>query len=310
MLLIVGAVIVVLSVAGGYLMEGGQAVVLNQPSEFLIIGGAAFGSLLIGTPPPILKELFVQCKGLFRSAQGKDEYVGLLSLLYQLFKLSQQGGVMALESHFEAPAKSPILMKHPKFLARHDAVDFLADSVKVMIIGGISPHDLETLMDEDLEVRHHCASRPAATLNKMADALPGLGIVAAVLGVVITMGAIDGPAAEIGHKVGAALVGTFLGVLLSYGFTQPLATHLELRMAEHTHYELCIKAGLVAIYKGLPPAIAIEFARRVLPEDVRPSFDETEMFCKARKSEAAAGSDPAAAPPASAAVSSTPAAAV
>lgn len=288
MLLIVGAVIVLLSVAGGYLMEGGHAVVLNQPSEFLIIGGAAFGSLLIGTPPPILKELLVQCKGLFGAAHGKDEYVGLLSLLFQLFKLSQQGGIMALEPHFESPDTSAILSKHPKFLARRDAVDFLSDSVKVMIVGGISPHDLEMLMDEDLEVRHHCAGRPAATLNKIADALPGLGIVAAVLGVVITMGAIDGPPAEIGHKVGAALVGTFLGILLSYGFTQPLATHLELRMAEHTHYELCIKAGLVAIYKGLPPTIAIEFARRVLPEEVRPSFDETEKFCKSAKSEAAA----------------------
>jgi chemotaxis protein MotA len=137
-------------------------------------------------------------------------------------------------------------------------------------------------------VRQHDANRPAATLNKVADALPGLGIVAAVLGVVITMGAIDGPPAEIGHKVGAALVGTFLGILLSYGFTQPLASRLEAHMAEEAHYELCIKAGLVAVYKGLPPMIAIEFARRVLPEELRPSFDETEAFCKTPKPDAVA----------------------
>ena len=280
MLLIVGALVVVGSVAGGYLMEGGHPVVLNQPAEFLIIGGAAVGSLLIGTPPPILRQLAAQCKDLFGRPKGKTEYVELLSMLFQIFKLSQQGGIMALESHFETPDTSAILSKYPTFLRHRAAVAFLADSVKVMIVGGISPHDLEMLMDEDLEVRHHDATRPAATLNKVADALPGLGIVAAVLGVVITMGAIDGPASEIGHKVGAALVGTFLGILLSYGFTQPLAGHLELRMAEHAHYELCIKAGLVAVYKGLPPAIAIEFARRVLPDELRPSFDETETFCK------------------------------
>jgi len=278
MLVIVGAVVVLLSVAGGYLMEGGKVLVLNQPAEFLIIGGAAAGSLLIGTPPSVLKRLISQCMALFKAPTAKAEYVELLSMLFQVFKVAQQGGIMALESHFEAPDKSSVLSKYPRFLARHEALDFLSDSVKVMILGGISPHDLEMLMDEDLQVRHHDAVKPAATLQKIADALPGLGIVAAVLGVVITMGAIDGPAAEIGHKVGAALVGTFLGILLSYGFTQPLASNLEQRMADEHHYELCIKAGLVAVYKGFAPTIAIEFARRVLPESLRPSFEDTEKF--------------------------------
>jgi len=287
MLLIVGALVVIASVVGGYTMEGGKLLALNQPAEFVIIGGAALGSLLIGTPPSVLKELIRQCKGLIGPPEGKKDYIELLTMLFQLFKLSQQGGIMGLEPHFEAPTKSAILTRFPKFLARRDALDFLSDSVKVMIVGGISPHDLEMLMDEDLEVRHHYATRPAATLNKVADALPGLGIVAAVLGVVLTMAAIDGPAAEIGQKVGAALVGTFLGVLLCYGFTSPLAAHLEIRMGGHTHYELCIKAGLIAVYRGLPPAIAIEFARRVLPDELRPSFDETEAFCKAPKPEAA-----------------------
>ena len=162
----------------------------------------------------------------------KSDYVDLLSLLYLVFKQVQQSGVMSLEAHFEDPAKSPILSRYPTFLARHDAVDFLADSAKVIIVGGIAAHDLEALMDEDLQVHHHEALRPASALAKIGDALPGLGIVAAVLGVVITMGHIDGPVEEIGHHVGAALIGTFLGILLSYGVVQPIAQALEQRVGE------------------------------------------------------------------------------
>jgi len=287
MLLIVGALVVIGAVVGGYLMEGGKLMALNQPAEFVIIGGASLGAMLLGTPPGILKDLVGQIKAVFKAPEGRKDYVDLLTMLFQLFRLSQQGGIMGLEAHFEAPEKSSVLSRFPKFLARRDALDFLSDSVKVMIVGGISPHDLETLMDEDLEVRQHYASRPAATLNKVADALPGLGIVAAVLGVVLTMASIDGPPAEIGEKVGAALVGTFLGILMCYGFVGPLASHLDLRVGERAHYELCIKAGLVAVYKGLPPAIAIEFARRVLPEELRPSFEDTEKFCKTPKPGAA-----------------------
>ena len=287
MLLIIGALIVAGSVAGGYLMEGGHPMVLNQPAEFVIIGGAALGSLLIGTPISVLKRLLGQLKAAFSAETSKSDYVDLLGMLYQVFKVAQQSGVMALEAHFEDPSKSSIISKFPKFLARHHAVDFLADSIKVIIIGGIGAHDFECLMDQDLEVRHHQACRPAATLNRVADSLPGLGIVAAVLGVVITMGAIDGPPAEIGHKVGAALVGTFLGILLSYGFTQPIATSLEQRVAQEAYYEQCIKAGVLAMYKGFPPTVAVEFARRVLPDELRPSFDETEKLCKGARTEAA-----------------------
>ena len=253
-----------------------------------LIGGAAVGSLLIGTPPSVLKRLLTQVKTLFGSGTPKAEYGELLAMLYQVVKAAQQSSVMALETHVETPASSPIFSKYPKFLARHHAVDFMADSVKLIIIGGISPHDLESVMDQDLEVRHHEASKPSNTLNKVADALPGLGIVAAVLGVVVTMGAIDGPPAEIGHKVGAALVGTFLGILLSYGFTQPLASNLEQRINQEAYYEQCIRAGVLAMYKGFPPAVSVEFARRVLPEEVRPSFDETEKLCKGVRAESAA----------------------
>ena len=193
-------------------------------------------------------------------------------MLYQIFKQVQQNGVMSLEPHFEDPTKSSILTKYPKFLAKHEAVDFLADSVKVLIVGGIAPHDLEALIDEDLRAHHDEALRPAAALTKIGDALPGLGIVAAVLGIVITMGHIDGPPAEIGHHVGAALVGTFLGILLSYGVAAPIAQLLEQRVNDDAYYNLCIKAGLLAVYKGNPPAIAVEFARRVLPSRVPPEL--------------------------------------
>ncbi|MFI5179449.1 MAG: flagellar motor stator protein MotA [Vicinamibacterales bacterium] len=288
MLLIVGALIVLASVAGGYLIEGGHLLALSQPAEFLIIGGAAVGSLLIGTPPKIVSKMLKRCAQVFGTGLGRQDYVDLLSMLYQLFRVIQSTGVMALEPHFDDPAQSNILSKYPKFLSRHESLAFLSDSAKVIIVGGMSSHDLESLMDFDLEVHHQEESRPATTLNKVGDALPGLGIVAAVLGVVNTMGAIDGPPAEIGHKVGAALVGTFLGILLSYGFVQPLASSLEARVNDDARYEQCIKAGLLAMFKGLPPAIAVEFARRTLAEDVRPTFEETEAACKAARTEHAA----------------------
>ncbi|HEX5108982.1 MAG TPA: flagellar motor stator protein MotA [Vicinamibacterales bacterium] len=281
MLLIVGLIIVFAAVIGGFTMAGGELLVLNQPAEFMVIGGAALGSLVVSTPIKVLKLGLRQIKSLLSGSTPASEYASLLAMMYQIFKQVQQAGVMSLESHFEDPPKSPILEKYPKFLARHEAVDFLADSVKVLIVGGIAPHDLEALMDEDLKAHHDEALKPAAALNKIGDALPGLGIVAAVLGIVITMGHIDGPPAEIGHHVGAALVGTFLGILLSYGLAQPIAGAIEQRVAEEAYYCICIKAGLLAVYKGNPPAIAVEFARRVLPHAVRPSFNETEEFCKA-----------------------------
>ncbi len=215
------------------------------------------------------------------SPPGKEEFTDLLAMLYQIFKQVQQHGVMSLEAHFEDPTKSAILTRYPRFMARHESIDFLADSVKVLIVGGIAPHDLESLLDEDMRAHHDEALRPSAALNKIGDALPGLGIVAAVLGIVITMGHIDGPPAEIGHHVGAALVGTFLGILLSYGMAAPVAQLMEGRVNDASYYNLCIKAGLLAVYKGNPPAIAVEFARRVLPHSVRPSFNETEQFCRA-----------------------------
>ena len=283
MLLIAGAAVVVVAILGGYMWEGGKLLLLMQPAELLIIGGSAAGTLLISTPPAVVKDLIAQLKRLLSPPPGREEYKNLLAMLYQLFRVVQQSGVMALETHFEKPADSPVLKKYPKFLKNHSALNFLADSAKVIISGGISPHDFEHLMSEDLEVRHRHALAPASTLQKVGDALPGLGIVAAVLGIVITMQAIDGPVAEIGEKVGAALVGTFLGILLSYGFVGPTATAMEHRVGEEANMEQCIMAGLLAIYKGCAPAIAVEFSRRVIPEEARPTFEETEQLCRSAR---------------------------
>jgi chemotaxis protein MotA len=288
MLLIVGAVVVIASVLFGYSMEGGKFLALYQPYELTIIAGAAAGSVLLSTPMAVLTGMIRQVKRLLAKPPTRVDYGTLLSMLYELFRVVQQSGVMALEPHVEDPKQSSILTRYPAFMSRHGSVDFLTDSIKIMIVGGIAPFDFELLMNEDLEVRHKEELLPSATLAKVGDALPGLGIVAAVLGVVITMGAIDGPASELGHKVGAALVGTFIGILLSYGFVSPLSTSLEHRVNDESYYEVCIKSGILATAKGLAPSLAVEFARRTIPEEVRPSFAETEELCRATKNQSQA----------------------
>jgi len=285
MLLIGGVIAVILAVAGGYLWEGGKLALLWQPAEFFIIAGCAAGILLISTPMSVLSSMMGQVKRLFTPPPGRKDFEELLVMLYQLFRVAQSTGAMALEPHFDTPHESSVLAKYPKFLARHGALSFLADSIRIIIVGGISTHDFDHLMYEDLEIRQRESLVPSSTLLKVGDALPGLGIVAAVLGVVITMQAIDGPPSEIGHKVGAALVGTFLGILLSYGFVQPIAHSLEHRVTEELNVEQAIKAGVLALHKGFAPAIAVEFARRVIPEEIRPSFEQTEELCRAARSE-------------------------
>jgi chemotaxis protein MotA len=283
MLLIGGVVVVLVAVAGGYIWEGGHLLLLWQPAEFAIIGGCAAGILLISTPMAQLTAMMGQVKRLFAPPPGKKDFEEVLVMLYQLFRVAQSTGAMALEPHFDNPQESAVLSKYPKFLARHESLAFLADSIRIIIVGGISTHDFDHLMYEDLEVRQREALGPSTVLVKVGDALPGLGIVAAVLGVVITMQAIDGPPSEIGHKVGAALVGTFLGILLSYGFVQPVATILEHRVHEEMNIDQAVKAGVLALHKGFAPAIAVEFARRVIPEEARPTFEETEaLFRNAR----------------------------
>lgn len=280
MWILIGTSVVVASVVVGYVLQGGRLLALTQPAEFLIIFGTAIGALLIGTPLHVVKAIGVQLRAIMAPRIDRDDYLELFGMLYQVFKLVQQKGVMALEAHFEQPARSSLLARYPRFLNRQHAVAYLGDSVKVMIMGAVTAHDLDALLEDDLRVRHRQNLEPATVVARVGDALPGLGIVGAVLGVVITMGAIDGPPSEVGHKVGAALVGTFLGVLLSYGFVQPLASYLESVAAEESEYLACMKAAIIASHKGLAPALAVEFARRVLQTSVRPTFEETEQVCK------------------------------
>jgi chemotaxis protein MotA len=201
-------------------------------------------------------------------------------MMYELFNVARKDGLVGLESHVERPHESSVLSKYPYFMRNTHALHFLSDTMRLIVMGGISEHDLDAMMDLDLDTHHEESSRPSSSLSRIADALPGLGIVAAVLGVVITMGAIGGPPEEIGHKVGAALVGTFLGVLLSYGFVGPLANNLAEMNETEGKYYVCLKQGLLAFYKGFAASIAVEFARRVIPGDVRPGFTEVEDACR------------------------------
>jgi chemotaxis protein MotA len=281
LLSIVGFLVVIGAILGGYLMEGGVMHVLLQPAEFIIIGGAAFGSLLVANGPSVMRALVKQLTGFTKSGPGKDAYLELLVMFHEMLTLMRRDGLIALEAHIERPQESTLLQKYPGFLHRHHAVDFLTDTMRLLISGeNVEPHDLAALMDEDMATHHEEETRPSKTLQVVGDALPGLGIVAAVLGIVITMAHIDGPPAEIGHRVGAALVGTFLGVLLSYGFVQPLAAKLASLVEEGARYSVAIKQVILAFHRGCMPATAVEFARRSLPQEVRPSYGELEERCR------------------------------
>lgn len=283
MLAIIGIVIVLGSVIVGYIMEQGHLMVLFQPAEFLIIGGAALGLMIAGTPLKVLKAMISQLFKLLGSGPDKKAYTDLLVLMYELFNVARKDGLVGLESHVERPEESSVLSKYPRFMKDHHAVNFLADTMRIIIMGGVPEHDLDMMLDLDLETHHEENAKPPSALSTMADSLPGLGIIAAVLGVVITMGAIGGPPEVIGHKVGAALVGTFLGILLCYGVVGPLASSVSHMNEAESKYYVCLKQGLLAFHKGFAASIAIEFARRVIPSDVRPGFIEVEEACRASK---------------------------
>jgi chemotaxis protein MotA len=280
----VGAIIVLGGVIGGFTLHGGKILALNQPAELIIIGGAALGSLIIATPISVIKGIIAQIKGtLFGGSLAKKDYLDLLVMMYEIFNVARRDGLVGLENHIEHPDESEIFRRYPKFLHNHHAVAFFADTMRVIISGSVQPHDLEDLMEGDIEILHEDEDRPASALANVADSLPGLGIVAAVLGVVITMGAIDGPPEEIGHKVAAALVGTFLGILGCYGFVGPLATSMKHRISETKQYLSCMKHALLSFHKGVAGVIAVEFARRSLYAEVRPGFEELEKACNEAK---------------------------
>jgi chemotaxis protein MotA len=281
MFAIIGIVVVIAAIIGGYLMEHGVLAVLVQPAELVIIGGAALGTLFIANPMPTIMALFKGLIGVMKGSRyNKALYLETLKMLNALFLSARKNGATKLEADIEDPHKSDTLNKFPGFLHDHHAVDFLCDTIRMSVSGQMDPLALDQMMELDMEVHHHEALEPIGALSAVADSLPGLGIVAAVLGVVITMGSLGGPPEEIGHKVGAALVGTFLGILMCYGFLAPLASNMTKIVDAEGAYYNALRVGVIAYVKGNAPILCAEFARRAIPHLVRPSFKEMEAACK------------------------------
>jgi len=278
---IIGIVVVFGAVVAGYLMEHGNLKVLMQPAELIIILGAAIGTVLIANPIHILVKIGSGIGGAFGGSPfNKQRYLESLKMMYEVFTRARKEGLMSLEADSDAPDQSTVFSKYPKFLKDHHALHFVCDSLRMAASGGIEPFDADQMMELDMDVHHHEATQPVAALSTMADSLPGLGIVAAVLGVVITMGALGGPPEEIGKKVAAALVGTFLGILLCYGLVGPLAANMaKIADDEHAYYHV-LRVMLVALLKGTAPTVAIEIGRRAIPGHVRPTFQEAEAHIK------------------------------
>ncbi|WCE02569.1 flagellar motor stator protein MotA [Pseudoxanthomonas sp. JBR18] len=284
MLIIVGFIVVILSVVGGYVLSHGHLGALWQPYELVIIGGAAFGAFLVSTPMKTVKETLGGIIGVLKGPKYKaEDYKATLSLVYELLNKARRDGFMSLEDHVENPSQSAVFGNYPKVLADHHLLDFMTDCLRLMIGSNIEPHELEPLLELELEKHHHEALAPAHALSKVSDGLPGFGIVAAVLGIVITMGSIGGSIEEIGHHVAAALVGTFLGILMAYGFVGPMAAAMEARAEQDSRIYESVKTALLACLRGYNPKIALEFARKTLPSDVRPGFSEFESHLKTIK---------------------------
>jgi chemotaxis protein MotA len=287
MIIVIGFIVVIASVIGGYKMGGGNLIALMHPNEVIIIGGGALGALIVMSPKKVLKDLvagLMTClKGLPHSRESYDE---LLKLLYELFLLGRRNGMIALEEHVMEPQNSAIFQKYPLFSNNHHAVEFLCGSLRPIIDGKIKPDQLRLLLDVEIarmEEDHHA---PVNVLTKTGDAMPGFGIVAAVLGIVITMASIAGPVDKIGEHVAAALVGTFLGILIAYGFINPLAANLEFVGNAELDFTRCIAACVTGFAGGMAPVTAVELGRRGLSGELRPSAEEMEQMFKGLKTAA------------------------
>ncbi len=277
MFFIIGFVVVIVSVLGGYVAMGGKLYVLWQPFELVIIGGAAVGAYVIANPPAVLKHTGHAFSKLMKGPKyNKDAYLELLSLLFTLFKLAKSKGMLILESHIENPFESELFQKFPIIYSNQHAMTFLCDYLRMMVLGAENPFEMETLMDEEISTHHLEEMHVSHAIQAVADGTPALGIVAAVLGVIKTMGSITEPPEVLGKQIGGALVGTFLGVLLAYGLFGPMASQLKAIAEAEIKYYQCIKVALLAHMQGNAPSVSVEFARKALLTEVRPTFYELE----------------------------------
>ena len=282
MLVIIGALVVTGSVIGGFMMAGGHVGALWQVSEFVVILGSALGALIIMAPKKVLLDMVKQVLGTLKgSPYNKVAYQELLMTLYELFMLGRRNGMIALEEHVMKPEESSIFSKYPKFLSDHHAVEFLCGALRTVIDGKVKPDQLKALLEIEMDAADEEHHAPVSVLTKTSDAMPGFGIVAAVLGIVVTMASIGGPVSEIGHHVAAALVGTFLGILVSYGYLSPLVVNIELTGAAHMAYTRCLASAVVGFANGMAPMMAVEVARRGLSSDVKPTAEALEEMLKA-----------------------------
>ncbi|MEK7675876.1 MAG: flagellar motor stator protein MotA [Verrucomicrobiota bacterium] len=281
MIVILGAIIVLASVLGGFMWGGGRVATLLHPAELLIIGGAAVGALVIMSPRKVLIELVKRSLCALKGAPyDKHAYEELFKALYELYMLGRRNGMIALEEHVMNPKSSAIFSKYPSFAKNGHAVEFLCSGLRPIIDGRIKPDQLKLLLEIELESMEAERHEPVSVLTKAADAMPGFGIVAAVMGIVITMASIAGPIEQIGEQVAAALVGTFLGIFLSYGFMNPLAVNIEFANTAEMAYSRCIAASVIGFANGMAPIMAVEMARRGLSSEVRPSNDDFEHMLK------------------------------
>jgi len=282
--IILGIIVVLGCVMGGFALHGGNVMALMSPVEVLIICGASFGALVIGNPISVTMGVIKSAGALMTpSKYNKIFYLELLTLLYDIFNKTRREGLMAIEGDIEEPESSPIFANYPEILKDHHIVEFICDYLRIMVAGNMAPHELEALIDQELEGHHQEAAMIPGAIQNAADGLPGFGIVAAVLGVVITMSKIGGPPSEIGASVAAALVGTLLGILFAYGFIAPFASYLNHKVRDESRVYEAIKSVLVASMNGVPPQIAVEFGRKVVFHSVRPGFQELEEQYRAKR---------------------------
>lgn len=284
MTVIVGYLVILGAVIGGFIMAGGHVGSLIQPTELIMIGGAAAGAFVVTNTGKVIKSTLKALPTVFKGSKfTKALYLELLSLLYDILAKVRKEGLMSIESDVESPEQSPIFSKYPMILSDHHAMEFMTDYLRIMVGGNLNAFEIENLMDVEIETHHHEGEVPAQAVARLGDGLPAFGIVAAVMGVVHTMESVGLPPAELGKLIAAALVGTFLGILLAYGFVGPLSTLLEHKLNESTKMFQCIKVTLLASLNGYAPQVAVEFGRKVLYSTERPTFKELEEEVKSRK---------------------------